>query len=278
MKRALFTVSAMIAALFMLAPVAGMAETDSLAIAQQSELKTPSDPHASTFKESEFPSAVQCAECHQKIFWEWASSNHAYASISPMFHKFEQRINDLASGTINTFCVRCHQQIGTQKGEPREMPLWERSQIAREGISCVTCHRVKQQFGRVNGERHITPGTIYEPMVGAGNAEGLTKVLEDPTKYGVSTAPEDDGSPIHLAAIEFDQLSKSEFCVSCHQVAVHPGIKLEVVWEQYRASPALELGITCQDCHMGKVQGRPDGYDTWPIAIVNGVNVVDRVR
>ena len=146
MKRALLTVSAMIAALFMLAPVAGMAEqhsnasagADSLAIAQQSELKTPSDPHASAFKESEFPSAVQCAECHQKIFWEWASSNHAYASISPMFHKFEQRINDLASGTINTFCVRCHQQIGTQKGEPREMPLWERSQIAREGISCVT--------------------------------------------------------------------------------------------------------------------------------------------
>lgn len=286
MKRALLTVSAMIAALFMLAPVAGMAEqhtnasagADSLAIAQQSELKTPSDPHASTFKESEFPSAVQCAECHQKIFWEWASSNHAYASISPMFHKFEQRINDLASGTVNTFCVRCHQQIGTQKGEPREMPLWERSQIAREGISCVTCHRVKQQFGRVNGERHVTPGTIYEPMVGAGNAEGLATVLENPDKFGVSTAPEEDGSPIHLAAIEFDQLSKSEFCVSCHQVAVHPGIKLEVVWEQYRASPALELGITCQDCHMGKVQGRPEGYDTWPVAIVNGRPVGDPNR
>lgn len=286
MKRALLTVSAMIAAVLMLAPAASMAEQhsnasagqDSLAIAQQSELKTPSDPHASAFKESEFPSAVQCAECHQKIFWEWASSNHAYASISPMFHKFEQRINDLASGTVNTFCVRCHQQIGTQKGEPREMPLWERSQIAREGISCVTCHRVKQQFGRVNGERHVSPGTIYEPMVGAGNAEGLTKVLEDPSKYGVSTSPEEDGSPIHLAAIEFSQLSKSEFCVSCHQVAVHPGIKLEVVWEQYRASPAAELGITCQECHMGKVQGRPEGYDTWPIAIVNGRPVGDPDR
>ncbi|MEX2519132.1 MAG: multiheme c-type cytochrome [Paracoccaceae bacterium] len=247
-------------------------------VAEQRELRAPADPHATVFKESEFPSAVQCAECHQKIFWQWASSNHAYASISPMFHKFEQRINDLASGTINYFCVRCHQQIGTQLGELREQPLWERSQIAREGITCVTCHRASQEFARVNGERHITPGTIYEPMKGASTAPGLETVLSDPDRYGVSTGPDESGSPIHLSAIQFDQISKSEFCVSCHQVAVHPGIKLEVVWEQYRASPAAKHGIICQDCHMGKVQGRPDGYETWPVAIVNGRPVGDSNR
>lgn len=283
MKRITTTITALLTATLFawLTPaVAQEAEVEEVtyAIAERSELKVPADPHASAFKESEFPSAVQCAECHQKIFWEWASSNHAYASISPMFHKFEQRINDLASGTINTFCVRCHQQIGTQKGEPRWKPLWERSQIAREGISCVTCHRVKQQFGKVNGERHVTPGSIYEPMMGANNGAGLATVLEDPDRFGVSTGQDDEGSPIHLAAIEFSQMSKSEFCVSCHQVAVHPGIKLEVVWEQYRASPARELGITCQECHMGKTPGRPDGYDTWPIAIVNGRPVGDPNR
>lgn len=253
-------------------------EEETFSIAAQNELRVPADPHATVFKQSEFPSAVQCAECHQKVFWEWASSNHAYASISPMFHKFEQRINELSSGTISNFCVRCHQQIGTQKGEPREQPLWERSQIAREGITCVTCHRVKQQFGKVNGQRHITPGTIYEPMVGAGNAPGIATVMEDTDKFGVSTAPEEDGSPMHTAAIEFDQITKSEFCVSCHQVAVHPGIKLEVVWEQYRASPAAEHGITCQDCHTGKTPGVADGYDTWPVAIVNGRPIGDPNR
>lgn len=76
------------------------------------------DPHAAVFAESQYPSAQQCAGCHPKVFWEWAVSNHAYASISPMFHKFEQTINDFASGTIGTFCVRCHQQIATQMGEP----------------------------------------------------------------------------------------------------------------------------------------------------------------
>jgi hypothetical protein len=49
-------------------------------------------------------------------------------------------------------------------------------------------------------------------------------------------------------------------------VAVHPGIKLEVVWEQYRASPACKKGIQCQDCHMGKVPGLALGYNVGPVA------------
>ena len=41
--------------------------------------------------EDSYPTAAQCAGCHQQIYNEWASSNHAYASISPNnslpFHK-----------------------------------------------------------------------------------------------------------------------------------------------------------------------------------------------
>ncbi len=69
------------------------------------------------------------------------------------------------------------------------------------------------------------------------------------------------------------QLSKSEFCVSCHQVAVNLGIKLEIVWDQYRDSPAKKAGVTCQDCHMGKVPGKPEGYSTAPSAVVGGKEI-----
>ena len=226
--------------------------------------------HTALLAEESYPSAVECGRCHQRIFTEWASSNHAYASISPMFHKFEQAINDLSSGTIGTFCVRCHQQVGTQRGEPRELPLWERSQVAREGITCITCHRVSAAFGKVNGERHIEPGRVYEPVYNSGSAENLGDVLADTERYGVATDPEMDGTPIHRGAVVFEQIGRSEFCVSCHQVAVNLGIKLEVVWEQYRDSPAFRKGVTCQDCHMGKTPGEAEGYDKWPIAIVNG--------
>jgi Cytochrome c554 and c-prime len=100
-----------------------------------------------------YPTAEKCGECHSQIYQEWSSSNHAYASISPMFHKFEQKFQQLTQGTVGTFCVRCHQQVGTQLGESRETPLWERSQISREGVTCITCHRVKEQYGKVNGAR-----------------------------------------------------------------------------------------------------------------------------
>jgi len=231
------------------------------------------DPHAAVFADTQFPSAMQCASCHPKVFWEWAVSNHAYASISPMFHKFEQTINDFASGTVGTFCVRCHQQIGTQLGEPREAPLWERSAIAREGVTCVTCHRISAEFGKVNGERHVDAGDIHQPITGAGTGSDYPTAVANADELGIATAPGADGTPIHGPVIKFEQISKSEFCVSCHQVAVHPGIKLEVVWEQYRGAPAAKEGIACQDCHMGKVPGEPLGYETWPIAIVNGQTV-----
>ena len=241
--------------------------------------KAPDDPHAEAFSESDFPSATVCAGCHEAIFDEWRSSSHAYASISPMFHKFEQKISDLAP-TIGNFCVRCHAQVGTQLGEPRELPLWERAQVSREGITCVTCHRVKDAYGKVNGERSVVPGDIYQPVYGAGDGSGLDAVLANADQYAIKTEEGGGrGSPIHTDAIEFTNLSESEFCVSCHQVAVNLGIKLEVVWEQYRDSPAFRQGISCQDCHMSQSPGKPVGYATGPAAVINGEEInPDRVR
>lgn len=231
---------------------------------------TPQDPHAAMFSETDYPSAAQCGQCHPKVFEEWASSNHAYASISPMFHKFEQAISTLSSGTIGTFCVRCHQQVGTQRGEAREAAVWERSLVAREGITCITCHRINQEFTHVNGERSIVPGTINYPVTGSGSAQLLPQVIQDKATYGVNPTPEGDGTKIHAGVAKFDQISKSEFCVGCHQVAVHPGINLEVVWAQYRDSPAHAQGVTCQDCHMGKIPGVAGEYAKGPIAMANG--------
>jgi len=225
------------------------------------------------YDESLYPTAAQCGECHKQIYEEWSSSNHAYAAISPMFHKFEQKFQELTQGTVGTFCVRCHQQVGTQLGETRETPLWARSQISREGISCITCHRVKEQYGKVNGERRVEPGKIYEPVYGSGEKSVIKDVLANKETYSVKTGTDGRGNDIHAGMITNDQITKSEFCVSCHQVAVNLGIKLEIVWDQYRDSPARKAGVTCQDCHMGKVAGKPEGYDTAPSAIVGGKEV-----
>ena len=248
----------------------GIAAALLAALAGAGALAQDKDPHADVLAESSYPTAGQCGTCHTQIYREWASSNHAYSSISPMFHKFEQTINDLSSGTIRGFCVRCHQQVGTQRGEARWKPLWERSAIAREGVTCITCHRVAEEYAKTNGERTVVPGDIHQPVSGTAQGSKLDEVIGQKDFYRLATSPADRGNRIHLKVRPFEQLSKSEFCVSCHQVAVHPGIKLEVVWDQYRASPAFSDGVTCQDCHMGKVPGRAKGYAKAPTAVIAG--------
>jgi hypothetical protein len=220
-----------------------------------------------------YPTAAQCGECHKQIYEEWASSNHAYASISPMFHAFEQKFQELTQGTVGTFCVRCHAQVGTQLGENRETPLWQRAEISREGVTCITCHRVKEQYGKVDGQRRVEPGKIFDPVFGTGEKSVIKDIIADKETYSVKTSKDGRGTSIHNGMMTNPQLSKSEFCVSCHQVAVNLGIKLEIVWDQYRDSPARKAGVTCQDCHMGKVPGKPEGYATAPSAIVGGKEI-----
>lgn len=230
------------------------------------------DPHIGLFLENCYPSALTCAKCHPKVYEEWRTSAHAYAGISPMFHKFEQALTQLSAGTLGTFCMRCHAPVAMHVNFPREGSVVDHEHVLREGVTCVVCHRVREAYNRHNGERRIEPGSIFDPVYGASYGEGLAKAIAEKEKYKIKVDPNDRGAgqQIHLNAIKFDQLSDSSFCASCHQVAVHPGIALEVVWAQYRAGPACKKGISCQDCHMGVVPGKPSGYANDYVAEIGG--------
>jgi hypothetical protein len=238
------------------------------------------NPHAWADSDRQYPSARVCGECHPRQFEQWSLSSHAYANLSPMFNKFEQKINDLASGTINSFCVRCHASVGTALGEPRHIAWWDRSPASREGITCVTCHRIGEGYGKTNAARRITPGSIHEPVFGPFDTTGGLKAISNAMGYGLLVSPDQANRPdepdgkkwirIHQTAIQSDILVKSEFCVTCHQVQVHPGIKLETVWEEYRNSPAAKDGTTCQQCHMSPTPGQPTPFTTGWAARVNG--------
>ncbi|HEX8169945.1 MAG TPA: multiheme c-type cytochrome [Thermoanaerobaculia bacterium] len=235
------------------------------------------DPHAAALSDSLYPSARVCGECHPNQYREWSLSSHAYANVSPMFNKFEQKINDLASGTINYFCVRCHASVGTALGEKRDIAWWNRSAASKEGITCVSCHRVGNGYGKVNGARRITPGPISEPVFGPMETSGGLIAISNARTLRLLVSPDQPDRPgylrIHQTAIQSDFIKSSEFCVTCHQVQVHPGIKLETVWEEYRNSPAKKEGITCQQCHMSTSPGQNTGFGKGWAAKVNGMTV-----
>lgn len=230
------------------------------------------DPHEGLWTEDVYPSAESCRKCHPSQYDQWRSSGHAYSAVSPMFHQFNDAMVQYTRGTVGSFCVRCHLPVGTQMGYQAHHNVLDAEPVVREGVTCIACHRINEHYWKTNGDRRIEPGDIHAPVGRSGNGHGLYDALAQAEKlklkpYSGDSSP---GQDIHNGSYFFKPLTNSDVCVSCHQVAVHPGIWLEVVHAQYRSGPAAAKGISCQQCHMGAIPGKPDGYECGHVAEING--------
>ncbi len=224
--------------------------------------------HAKLLVENKFPSASTCATCHPTQFRQWSVSQHAYAQISPIFNTMQATIDKRTSGTNGDFCIRCHTQVGMQLQEPIFASNMDRNPTSREGISCIVCHRVKNNYGKVSGRTAIQEGDLFEPVFGPKGNKILKQVLNQPDKFQVVTKRGEVGRAIHTNVIKFDPLEKSGFCGTCHDVNLLNGFRLEEAFSQFKNSPANARGETCQDCHMGKIPGIKSGYAFGPAAMV----------
>ncbi len=232
--------------------------------------------HAALFTESRYPSAATCGTCHPRHYDEWSISQHSYAQLSPAYMALQNFINSQVNGTNGDFCIRCHNQIGMNQGESPQISNLERPQSSREGITCVVCHRVEHIYNKASGRIALVEGDLLDPVYGpTGDAE-LKRVLDNTDQYRVVTTAEESGRKIHTGAIKFAPISSSTFCGQCHDVTLLNGFRLEEAFSEYRGSPAAKRGVTCQDCHMGKVQGIVSGYNEGPAAVIGGVPTKDR--
>lgn len=234
--------------------------------------------HQQLFIEDRYPSATSCGTCHPDHFREWSVSQHAYAQLSPVFNAMHGTIVKLTNGTNGDFCIRCHTPVGMNVGEPVFMSNMDRIPASREGVTCIACHRINNAYGKLSGRLSIVEGGLTEPIFGSLGQEELARVLDNPDKFKVVTDPEQPGRHIHAEAVKFFQLTESGFCGTCHDVTLVNGFRLEEAFSHYKESPAAKRGVSCQDCHMGKVQGVDAGYDIGPAAIVGGVPTTPRKR
>ncbi|MDX1735162.1 MAG: hypothetical protein R3228_12385, partial [Halioglobus sp.] len=141
----------------------------------------------------------------------------------------------------------------------------DRHPTSREGVTCIVCHRVDKNYGRISGRLAMVEGDIFDPVLGPSGGDKLQECLDD-KKCRVNPTRGERGRAIHSDAVKFEQISTSEFCGSCHDVRLRNGFRLEDAYSEYNYSPSAARGETCQDCHMGRVPGVVSGYEEGPAA------------
>ncbi len=238
---------------------------------EAAKLKAANAAHEKLFLESKYPSANSCATCHVTQYEQWSVSQHAYAQLSPVYMAMQTTTNMLTSATNGDFCIRCHNPVGMNLGESLYETNLKRTPTSREGITCVVCHRVNKNYGKISGRFALIQGDIYSPVYGPKGDAELKRVLSLPGKYRVSKSKDEPGRSIHTTVKKFFALTKPGFCGTCHDVTLLNGFRLEEAFSEYKQSASAKRGVTCQDCHMGKVQGVTSGYDFGPAAIVGDV-------
>ena len=238
--------------------------------------------HAGCFAEDPFPSAKKCQQCHPGHYREWSVSPHAYAQVSPVFNAMSSRLIAITNGTLADFCIRCHTPVGMALKEPITMSNLDRHPAAREGVTCVTCHRMNQAWGKGAGRLSLVAGGLTHHVYGPLGNDILAEVLATPDQFGVLTTDTNGTTrarQIHDEAVPFFEMSTSSFCGACHDVFAPNGFRLEDAFSEYKTSPAARVKQqSCQDCHMGKQPGVASGYDFEPAAKVGNVHTRPRKR
>ena len=90
--------------------------------------------------------------------------------MNVVFQTMHAAIVSLTNGTNGDFCIRCHTPVGMNIGEPIVLENEKRHPTSREGITCITCHRVNENYGRISGRLPIQEAPLCETVFGGVGA------------------------------------------------------------------------------------------------------------
>lgn len=236
-------------------------------------------------------------------YGEWSASINALAARDPVWHaqvENERILRPQLDGFTVNVCFSCHgplggRQLQIDRGDPNAAftldmfyaragePGALYGALAREGVSCTTCHRVEASglgsnppFDPENPHGHLDPSQLqtYTAQFHVDAAKPL---------YGpyATAAGAVMGSALGLGVVggptAAPQISQSRLCGSCHTVLV-PAVPKGYKGTDPSTDPAVPLafeqttywewrnslyqnethgsGVPCQGCHMPAHRGR----------------------
>jgi hypothetical protein len=221
----------------------------------------------------DFQDPASCASCHQQQYKEWLGSMHAIAMSSPVTELQNRLVlikeeRDRAEGKttpdVGDLCVRCHaptSRLGPpQSQEDPRAALPERASASAFGVSCVACHLVDDLTAKPDHN-----GVQFKNLENVDWAPGLKTMFGsfghragDPPPVG-NAGHRSEGREFYVQGR--DSARQSEFCATCHTVAVDlPGgektLTLQDTFREWDAGSTIgdrlnwkQQGLGCLDCH-----------------------------
>lgn len=180
-----------------------------------------------------------CKKCHPEIVQEFEGSMHKNSSFyNDEIHNAVWKKHPLhEKGDYK--CSKCH---APNKKSEKEL---------KEGISCSTCHTIKDVGVHQKSNKNIygsDPKTFYSAEAGR---EGEKVVYKQKTSmFGMSTTTV--GSPYHDIDYTNEKFYTGEVCMGCHS---HKENSHEFRLCETNKEGAKDKKQNCITCHMPKVQG-----------------------
>ncbi|MFQ3610937.1 MAG: fibronectin type III domain-containing protein, partial [Fimbriimonadales bacterium] len=199
----------------------------------------------------------------QDIHFNWSGSMMAQSARDPVFRAALTIAEQDAPG-VGQFCWRCHSPSAWLEGRsiPHTGENFEEDDL--KGIQCDHCHRMVDPMS--------DEGQALSDMPVPGIGNGMYVISEDSAKRG----PRPDSYANH--AWQYSEFHKSSsFCGVCHDVsnpllaqdprtqAPHEYFPIDRIYSEWKLSDFATRGITCQSCHMPRIEGRAVNFDFTPV-------------
>jgi tetratricopeptide (TPR) repeat protein len=207
-----------------------------------------------------FMDSQTCGECHRKIYDEWNSSSHHFASFNNQFYRkaIEYMQDTQGSPQPSKWCAGCHDHAVFFNGR-FDKPI--KTQIdtpeAHAGLACTSCHAIVHVDSTMgNNGFTIEYPPLHELMTSRNKA--IRTMVDFMTYLDPEPHRETFMKP-------FMREQSSEFCSTCHKVHLDVPVN-NYRWfrgfndyDNWQASGFGEgarsfyyppKSQTCADCHM----------------------------
>ncbi len=191
--------------------------------------------------------------CHEEILKEWEVSAHRYSAMDVGFQKIQSVMGEQNGPESTRYCGGCHDPISLFSGSKNiytDTDDLTNIMGYQEGISCISCHSIKETDIKGNANYVLTQPNRYMYEMKEGET---AQFLRD---FLIRSYPE-----YHVETLQHKLFKSPEFCAACHKQFIDEEVnnvgwvQLQNQYDKWRNSKWNHPGdatktVECRECHM----------------------------